>query len=97
MAHHPQSDIPKDADAVAALIAETRRHGLARVVDSLIPGISGLCAPVFDSQGQLTMGLVTLGASGVFDADWDGETATTLRAFATQLSRDLGCPDTALR
>jgi len=97
VAHHPQSDIPKDTNAVAALISETRQHGVARVVGSLIPGISGLCAPVFDSQGQLTMGLVTLGASGVFDADWNGETATTLRAFATQLSHDLGCPDTALR
>lgn len=97
VAHHPQSDIPKDPEAVAALISETRQHGVARVVGSLIPGISGLCAPVFDSQGQLTMGLVTLGASGVFDADWNGETAATLRAFATQLSHDLGCPDTALR
>lgn len=81
----------KSADAI---IKESRRHGVARVVDTLIPGIAGFCAPVFDSQGQLVMGIVTLGATGAFDASWTGPTARQLQTFASQLSQDLGCPDT---
>jgi DNA-binding IclR family transcriptional regulator len=60
------------------------------VVNVLLPGISGLCAPVFDAGGHLSLGVVSLGSSATFDAHWQGPVAQTLRAFARQLSVDLG-------
>jgi DNA-binding IclR family transcriptional regulator len=60
------------------------------VVDSLLPGVAGFCAPVFDADGHLAVGIVTLGPTSGFDSAWDGTVATPLRAAAARLSDDLG-------
>ncbi len=83
-------DLPRTLAEVQALLAETRAHGLARVVHSLLPGVAGFCAPVFDAQGRLVLGLVVLGSVGTLDTDWDGPVASALLACAHQLSADLG-------
>jgi DNA-binding IclR family transcriptional regulator len=83
-------DLPRTPAEVQALLAETRTHGLARVVHSLLPGVAGFCAPVFDAQGRLALGLVVLGAVSTLNTDWDGPVATELLASARQLSADLG-------
>jgi len=83
-------DVPATAAEVQALLEETRRHGLGRVVDVLMPGIVGLCAPVFDADGHLLLGVLSMGSSATFDASWDGAVAQALRAMAGQLSSDLG-------
>jgi DNA-binding IclR family transcriptional regulator len=85
-----RSDLPSTPAQVKAMLSETRAQSLGRVVNVLLPGISGLCAPVFDAGGHLALGVVSLGSSATFDANWQGPVALALRAFAQQLSTDLG-------
>jgi DNA-binding IclR family transcriptional regulator len=83
----------KDVPASMARCADARRRaprGMARVVNVLLPGVAGFCAPVFDADGHLALGMVALGSLATFDADWDGAVARPLAAAARQLSRDLG-------
>jgi DNA-binding IclR family transcriptional regulator len=86
------SDLPQTAQAVKALVDETRRHGVARVVHSLLPGVGGFCAPVFDAQGHLALGLVVLGSVTTLDTAWNSPPAQALLRCARQLSADLGQP-----
>ncbi len=85
-----RSDIPATMAEVRAMLDEVRARGAARVVDVLLPGIVGFCAPVFDSDGHIVLGMVALGPSGSFDGQWDGAVDRPLRAAAAQLSSDLG-------
>jgi DNA-binding IclR family transcriptional regulator len=85
-----RSDLPSTPAQVQAMVQETREQGLGRVVNVLLPGISGFCAPVFDADGHLVLGVVSLGSSATLDTAWDGPIAQRLRQFAQQLSADLG-------
>jgi DNA-binding IclR family transcriptional regulator len=85
-----RSDLPSTPTQVQAMNTETRAQGLGRVVNVLLPGISGFCAPVFDADGHLALGVVSLGSTATLDTDWHGPVAQALRAFAVQLSFDLG-------
>jgi len=86
----PLVDVPQNQHDVQAMMAETRQHGLARVVHSLLPGVGGFCAPVFDAQGRLAMGLVVLGSVATLDTRWGSAPASALLRCARQLSADLG-------
>jgi DNA-binding IclR family transcriptional regulator len=86
----PHSGLPQTMAQVNAVLAEVRKHRLGRVIDVLLPGIAGFCAPVFDSNGHLVLGIVSLGSTANFDSAWDGAVATALTAAAMQLSSDLG-------
>ena len=86
----PLEDVPQTLQDVQAMLDETRAQGLGRVVHSLLPGVGGFCAPVFDAQGRLALGLVVLGSVGTLDTDWDGPVAAALLTCARQLSADLG-------
>jgi DNA-binding IclR family transcriptional regulator len=86
----PLEDVPQTLQDVQALLDETRTQGLGRVVHSLLPGVGGFCAPVFDAQGRLALGLVVLGSVATLDTDWNGAPAQALRRCARQLSADLG-------
>ncbi|MDT4845475.1 DNA-binding transcriptional repressor YiaJ [compost metagenome] len=86
----PLVDVPQNQRDVQAMLAETRQHGLGRVVHSLLPGVGGFCAPVFDAQGRLAMGLVVLGSVATLDTRWDSAPAAALLRCARQLSVDLG-------
>ena len=83
-------DLPANMAQVHALLAEARQHGMARVVNTLLPGVGGFCAPVFDADGHMVLGMVALGSLSTFDADWEGQVATPLKAAAQLLSSDLG-------
>jgi DNA-binding IclR family transcriptional regulator len=83
-------DVPQSPQEVQALLDDTRRRGISRVVHSLLPGVGGFCAPVFDAQGRLALGLVVLGSVATLDTDWQGVPATALLRCARQLSADLG-------
>lgn len=85
-----RTDLPATLPAVRAVLEEVRQRGVARVMDTLLPGIVGFCAPVFDSDGHMALGMVALGPTGTFDPDWNGAAAAPLVAAAAQLSRDLG-------
>jgi DNA-binding IclR family transcriptional regulator len=83
-------DLPRTPQAVQAVLDDAREHGMARVVNSLLPGVGGFCAPVFDAQGHLALGLVLLGSVTTLDTDWRSDAARALLAAARQLSADLG-------
>ena len=85
-----RDDLPASMAEVTALLDEARGHGIARVVNTLLPGVGGFCAPVFDADGHMVLGMVALGSLSTFDADWRGKVATPLKAAALQLSSDLG-------
>ena len=85
-----RTDLPGSLAEVRSMLDAVRRRGLARVVDVLLPGIVGFCAPVFDADAHMVLGIVALGPTGVLDRDWDGAVALPLRAAAAQLSSDLG-------
>jgi DNA-binding IclR family transcriptional regulator len=85
-----RADVPGSMAEVRAALDEVRRRGGARVVDTLLPGIVGFCLPVFDSDGHMALGMVALGPSGSFDAEWGGAVEGPLREAATRLSADLG-------
>ena len=85
-----RADLPASMAEVQTLLAEVRTRGTARVVDTLLPGIVAFCAPVFDADGHLVLGITTLGSIATFDPEWDGAIDTPLRAAAAQLSSDLG-------
>lgn len=73
-------------------LAEVRGQGLARALGNPIPGINAFSAPVFNSDGLLTMALTALGVEGSFDTDWDGPVAAKIRACAAEVSQRLGAP-----
>jgi DNA-binding IclR family transcriptional regulator len=85
-----RGDLPASLGQARELLGEVRQRGAARVVDTLLPGIVGFCAPVFDADGHIALGMVALGPVGSFDAQWDGAVDRPLRAAARQLSGDLG-------
>jgi DNA-binding IclR family transcriptional regulator len=85
-----RTDVPATMAEVKAMLDDVRARRAARVVDTLLPGIVGFCAPVFDSDGHIVLGIVTLGSVATFDAAWDGAVHRPLAAAAAQLSADLG-------
>ena len=85
-----RAGMPRDANEAQGILNETRKRGMGRVVDTLLPGISGLAVPVWDSGDRICLSLVSLGASASFDADDRGAIATALRQCSAQLSRELG-------
>ena len=85
-----RSDVPATLAQARALLDEVRLRGAARVVDTLLPGMVGFCAPVFDSDGHIVLGMVALGPTGAFDPAWGGAVDRPLRVAAGRLSSDLG-------
>ena len=85
-----RTDLPRNQTELAELLQDVRRHGMARVVDSLLPGVAGFCAPVFDFDGHLVLGMVVMGSVAHFDTAWNGAVATALGQAAGQLSHELG-------
>jgi DNA-binding IclR family transcriptional regulator len=84
--------MPRNASQAQAILEETRQQGLGRVVDTLLPGISGLAAPVWDAGGRICLSLVSLGSSASFDARYEGVAAKALHRQAAALSLELGSP-----
>lgn len=85
-----RQDVPNTLAEVNAVLADVRSRGMARAVNTLLPGVAGFCAPVFDADGHLALGMVALGSLATFDPAWDGGVATPLKAAAAQLSNELG-------
>jgi len=75
---------------VEPLLSDVVERGAARVEGMLLPTVHAFCMPVFDSIGDLALGLIALGHEGSFDTRWGGSVDTALRECATQLSYELG-------
>ncbi|SAL14505.1 IclR family transcriptional regulator [Caballeronia humi] len=78
---------------IEPVLADVRAHGAARVEGMLLPTIHAFCTPVFDSTGDLALGLIALGHEGAFDTRWGGEIDSALRTCAADLSYQLGYTD----
>jgi DNA-binding IclR family transcriptional regulator len=76
--------------AFEAELAAIRSAGLSHAVDSAVPGVSGLAAPVFDSSGALVLALTAIGATASFDTRARGAPAQALKRCAAELTRQLG-------
>jgi DNA-binding IclR family transcriptional regulator len=76
--------------AFAQELAAIRAAGLSHVVDSAVPGVSGLAAPVFDSAGALVLALTAIGATANFDTRAQGAPARALKRCAAELTAQLG-------
>jgi DNA-binding IclR family transcriptional regulator len=75
-------------------LATIREQGLAQAVDAVLPGVSGLAAPVFDGNGHLVLSLTAIGATAHFDTRLQGAPAQALARCAAELSAQLGAPVT---
>ena len=67
-----------------------RKAGFSHAVDSAVPGVSGLAAPVFDATGALLLSLTAIGATPGFDTRAGGAAARTLKRCAAELTAQLG-------
>ena len=55
-----------------------------------IQRIDALCAPVFDTEGHIVLGILAMGPTATFDSNWDGAVAKALKRCATEVSRRIG-------
>ncbi|MGF7212595.1 DNA-binding IclR family transcriptional regulator [Skermanella aerolata] len=90
---------PERSQAAAAKITlpmlrkdleKIRQLGLSTIVDRPVPGLSALCAPVFDHSGELQLAITIMGPSTVVDVSQDGPQAIALLSFTRRLSEQLG-------
>ncbi|WP_090863601.1 IclR family transcriptional regulator [Paraburkholderia diazotrophica] len=84
------ANTPTTPEDVERVLEDVRAHGAARVEGMLLPTIHAFCTPVFDSNGDLALGLIALGHEGAFDIAWGGAVDTALRECAQKLSYELG-------
>ena len=82
-----RKDLPTTHAEIQTLVNEIRATGYGWVHNVLLPGISGVCAPVFDANGQLALGVLSMGASALFDIQAQGQ---AMLQTSRQLSADLG-------
>ncbi len=73
-------------------LAAIRAAGFSHAVDSAVPGVSGLAAPVFDATGALLLSLTAIGATASFDTRATAVAARTLKRCAAELTAQLGAP-----
>lgn len=84
---------PAPARAVASFerdVALARKRGLAHAVDSALPGVSALAAPVFDASGRMALSLTVIGPSAMLDTRAEGDAARALLQVAGELTAQLG-------
>jgi DNA-binding IclR family transcriptional regulator len=81
---------PTTLNQAMALIEGVRKHGLGRVMNDMMPGVSALAAPVFNHRGDVVVALAAMGGANDFDARLNGRTAAALLQVAAGVSSQLG-------
>ncbi len=71
---------------------DIRRHGVSRISDGAVPGVSAMAAPVFDEAGAMVMSFTAIGPTAIFDSTPDGAVARGLKHAAAEVSARLGAP-----
>jgi DNA-binding IclR family transcriptional regulator len=84
------TNAPRTHAELEPVLDEVRAHRAARVEGMLLPTIHAFCTPVFDSTGDLALGLIALGHEGAFDIRWGGEIDNAMHECADKLSYELG-------
>ena len=77
---------PTTPDELERTLARARRQGFTHTSE-LIPGISGIAAPVLDHSGAMVLAVIVLGYTKPFEANLDAISATLLRKAAALSSR----------
>lgn len=77
---------PQSGAALDATLRDIRRNGFART-SSFIAGITGIAAPVYDTEGAVVLALITLGYSGTFESSEAQIRASLIKTAATISSR----------
>jgi DNA-binding IclR family transcriptional regulator len=73
-----------------AILAATRRHGVAAVEGDLVPGVTALAAPIFDHRARLVASIALLGGAEHLGATAQSRNAALLKRRAAAISRRLG-------
>ncbi len=90
----PDEDEAGQRDRFDAVVAETRRYGLARVVDQepsrlhRIPTVA-FAAPIHDASGAMVLSLAMVAPAEQLSCDWDGAAPTALLRATHHLSQQL--------
>jgi DNA-binding IclR family transcriptional regulator len=77
-------------DRIQKLLAEIRKHKLARVEGALVPGVNAIAAPVFDHKGFIAGVIGALGRTEELNVAHDGLVARALLKMAAEISRRMG-------
>ncbi|MES2072342.1 MAG: helix-turn-helix domain-containing protein [Pseudomonadota bacterium] len=80
----------KSGEEYRLRLQDIARGGMDSALDTPVPGIHTLAAPVFDHTGNICLVLALIGAAGSFDTDHAGDVARSLRQAVGGLSRRLG-------
>ncbi|PKO88962.1 MAG: IclR family transcriptional regulator [Betaproteobacteria bacterium HGW-Betaproteobacteria-12] len=84
----PDMQTRADVDGV---LARVRTDGYASVMGyHLIAGVEAVAAPVFNFKNEISIAMLVVGVSGMFDMSPDGPVVGPLKAAAADLSRRLG-------
>jgi DNA-binding IclR family transcriptional regulator len=84
----PDMQTRGDVDGV---LARVRADGYASVMGyHLIAGVEAVSAPVFNFKNEISIAMLVVGVSGMFDMSPDGPVVGPLKAAAADLSRRLG-------
>jgi DNA-binding IclR family transcriptional regulator len=83
-------DLQTRAD-VETMLSKVRADGYASVYGyHLISGVEAVAAPVFNFKNEITVAMLVVGVSGMFDMSPDGPVVGPLKAAAAELSGRLG-------
>lgn len=83
-------DLQTRAD-VEAMLAKVRADGYASVYGHhLVAGVEAVAAPVFNFKNEITIAMLVVGVTGMFDMTPDGPVVGPLKAAAADLSMRLG-------
>lgn len=86
------SDAAFDA-ALDEIVAEYRRHGVARAAGRPIPGVNAFSAVAFDHEAQPAIVITALGHQDGFPSAWTSSMAAAVRDAAAEITRRLGGPE----
>lgn len=80
-----------------AIAADARQHGMSRALGSVIPGINGFAAPVFNHDGKMALAVTGLAPAGLLSPNWNGPIPKAIRAAALSISQQLGWHEPSAR
>jgi DNA-binding IclR family transcriptional regulator len=72
------------------ITCEVRAHGMARNKNTMLTGVIGMAAPVFDYEGSIRCVITLMGHEEAIDMSYGGEAARALLATADEVSRAAG-------
>lgn len=79
-----------DFRSIKAELPEIREHGYATTTSDPIPGISAICAPIFETGGEMTGAVTVIGPASSFNVDPAAEFVRAVVDLANAISARAG-------